>query len=552
MKKLISMITTLTLLLGVLSTVMVTNVSAASLNDNLVTHWDFTGENPLEDKAAKGAKKDILVADDTSAASIANGTITIKNGGSLYAEDSADFFRTADDRSVTVYFRTDANGTNPLELMSQNGALRWFSQNNGAQFNASTSSDAMGENGIWSSGVTFQPNTWYFLALIQDKGTVTEEEVTKDVLYYKMYAVVAGSGSYIANFTKKEGDSGVSLDHDTTWTRNTNNKNDNNLYIGRRHSGTNASGDHEFADIRIYDKALGLGDCWSIYSEVFNANTRTNVDIQHSLTLGEDIGVNFYVKPVAFVQDTDTVVTISKGDDVLVEAKFDEDHEASEMAGYYKFTGNVAAKEMADDLTIGIKKGNTTLWLLTGNTETYSVLDYAKVILADETTYAKEIPLVKAMLNYGGYAQTYFDYNTEAMANADLNITPEAYTLDNTHDKEITGSNFAGVTVSATLKLESKTQVVFTVNFGDDYADYTVNGEAVTAKTVEIITDGINAQSLNAKQTLTIAKGEATQTISYAPTTYLKNQAGNANTELVALLQALYAYHQAAATYAAA
>ena len=58
MKKLVSLLTVLTLLLGI---VAVLPVSAAdALTDHLVTHYDFAGDNPLADKAEAGAASDTL------------------------------------------------------------------------------------------------------------------------------------------------------------------------------------------------------------------------------------------------------------------------------------------------------------------------------------------------------------------------------------------------------------------------------------------------------------------------------------------------------------
>lgn len=47
----------------------------------------------------------------------------------------------------------------------------------------------------------------------------------------------------------------------------------------------------------------------------------------------------------------------------------------------------------------------------TGQTYSYSVYDYASKILAEPegSEYKSSAPLIKAMLNYGGYAQTYFN-----------------------------------------------------------------------------------------------------------------------------------------------
>ena len=58
----------------------------------------------------------------------------------------------------------------------------------------------------------------------------------------------------------------------------------------------------------------------------------------------------------------------------------------------------------------------------TGQTYSYSVYDYASKILAEpeSSEYKSSAPLIKAMLNYGGYAQTYFNEKTDVLANKEL------------------------------------------------------------------------------------------------------------------------------------
>ena len=72
---------------------------------------------------------------------------------------------------------------------------------------------------------------------------------------------------------------------------------------------------------------------------------------------------------------------------------------------YYVFKCSVAAKEMNATITAQMIDGENE-----GQTYEYTVRDYAKYILDHSDDYSEElINLVKAMLNYGSFAQIYFD-----------------------------------------------------------------------------------------------------------------------------------------------
>lgn len=126
---------------------------------------------------------------------------------------------------------------------------------------------------------------------------------------------------------------------------------------------------------------------------------------KHSVTLGGDIGVNFYLNPA--VIDTYTgakTVTFSwDGNETTVDVP------ATATADGYKVTCNVVAAEMAHKITAEVYSGETLI-----GEEQYSVQDYAEAVYADPASVDPEKPdelkaLAKAMLNYGAMAQTVFD-----------------------------------------------------------------------------------------------------------------------------------------------
>ncbi len=559
MKRTISLICTFAMLLGLLSALIVLPTGAADIDDNLITHWNFEGDDPFADKASKGSVSDTLKVHGTGTAPyVKDGVVTITDAP-LYADYSAEQMRVNADRSIAIRFRIDSVDQ-VAELINQNGALRLFHPANQG-INSSYNQTAMG-NAIWvgsnsgsisgyaHGGFAFQANTWYTLIIIHDSSNDSDPTSTKFV--QRMYLVNNGTGGY----------AGVS--NEITSDRTMNNQSSGlngiyfgrNVFVGKEDAATNATGNSgsgvkniEIADIRIYNKAVGLSDSWQIHTRMAAASPKDVTAAGHSLTLGDDIGVNFFLKPTVANVKNNATVTIANGEKTLLTASFADAYKTTEVTDAYKFTGKVAAKEMADQLTLTVKVGNVVYY-----TEKYSVLDYAKEMMADTAKYEKELPLVKAMLNYGGYAQAYFDYNTANPANKDLGLALGNVSLDDSHNAAVAGA-LTGVTVDATLKLESKTSVVFTVKFADnlDLTKYKVDGVTPTERTYTVVCNGVNAQELNKKVTLTVTmEGSATPiTVSYAPTTYMKNALGKDGEALDNLIKALYAYYTAAAAYVA-
>ena len=84
-----------------------------------------------------------------------------------------------------------------------------------------------------------------------------------------------------------------------------------------------------------------------------------------SLTLGDNIGVNFYLKEEAANYSVN--VTVAGNDAATTAATKD---------GYYVVTANVAAAQMTDTIALSVVNGDQTL-----HTGEYSVRQYAETIL---------------------------------------------------------------------------------------------------------------------------------------------------------------------------
>ena len=133
-------------------------------------------------------------------------------------------------------------------------------------------------------------------------------------------------------------------------------------------------------------------------------------------TLGEDIVLNLHIKS-AFPASAISV-SLNEADFVrnAVQLTMEPTVEAGEVTTYMAKV-HFAAKNMADTFT-------ATLYVngVETDTLTYSVKEYAMSIYNDANgVYSDEASNVaKALLNYGAEAQTYFNHNTSALANANL------------------------------------------------------------------------------------------------------------------------------------
>lgn len=86
-------------------------------------------------------------------------------------------------------------------------------------------------------------------------------------------------------------------------------------------------------------------------------------------------------------------------------------------AGFYMVSTNVAAAQMTEDIAIQIITTSAA-----GNKYLYSVRKYGDYILANNDDVAL-CNLVKAMLNYGGKAQNYFEYNLGDLADNGISVS---------------------------------------------------------------------------------------------------------------------------------
>ena len=279
----------------------------------------------------------------------------------------------------------------------------------------------------------------------------------------------------------------------------------------------------------------------------------------YSLSLDGSIGVNFYMKLSNEVLNNSSTAFMRftvNGKEQNVPVK----DLTRNKDGYYIFRCNVVAKEMADEITaqVYLSENNPV-----GDAYTYSVREYAAYILDHPEGYSVQaVGLVKAMLNYGAAAQTYFGYHTSDLANS---ILPEVDQQSNVsagslsvYKKGDILPELVSISLKSTItmKLYFKTEDLETKNV----TSFEYNNETLTA-TVSgdytiIVIEGISAQNFRGIVTINyyVEGSENAKSIKYRPSNYAyavlnKPTDGTVTEELKNVVSALYSFSWAAYEY---
>lgn len=283
------------------------------------------------------------------------------------------------------------------------------------------------------------------------------------------------------------------------------------------------------------------------------ADTSFTIDIEyfsvsaHSLLLGDDIGVKYYIEfSDDVLSDPTSVIKFTVNGRQTTAAV----SEAAHTDNLYEFICPIAAAEMNDTITGQLYVGGQA----TGDSFTYSVKTYADYILANSEKYADEVPLVEAMLNYGAAAEKYFRGSTE------ISFTKPATTAEElaVYKYVVTDSDKAYDFVGQVITLNSKVTAKLYFS-GKDFSvsDFTVkqNGISVDASRLCVSTDdigtylaisGISANEMG--ESFTIIIGGVTVS-NYSVFSYVQEAINSSIDGLPDVVSALYVYGCAAEIY---
>ena len=275
-----------------------------------------------------------------------------------------------------------------------------------------------------------------------------------------------------------------------------------------------------------------------------------------------DIGVKFYtILPANISEDAYmlfTVQGISQTQKVMVsEAEIITVKDVE----YTVFKCNVPAKNMTSEISVDFIEGDTSL----ANTS-YSIMRYANYIIDNENSYKDAAPVVKAMLNYGAYAQAYFNCNTAYPANAILNdgtdvssVTAETLAAFATPVDTVVNANITFSSVNLELESELTMNLYFTGDLDGvvfKLNDSTVlNAEKLSDGRVKVSITGIGAEDIDANFKVSLYSGDTLLgDVTYSPMNYCYNVLSREETPtrtaaLKDVIRALYLYNKAANEY---
>ena len=287
-----------------------------------------------------------------------------------------------------------------------------------------------------------------------------------------------------------------------------------------------------------------------------------------SITLKDNIDVNYYLEISDSVLESDAYLEFKIGDQTYKLNVCDAAEVNENGKTLYKFSCPVNAAQMSDTIETRIVIDNKT-----EEEYSYSVKEYATELLSKSNEYPEEtIKLVKALLNYGTAAQSFFKYNTGKPANAILSDTDKivaaadfaAYKAVIKTDSANSQSN--GLTYygsSLICKSEMTVRHYFMVNEGCDINNYKfsyVNADgyevSLTPKKASdggvycVDISGIMACGLYKNYVCRVTGMDSSQIIelNYGPLSYAYSVANDKDSsiELKNLMNALYMYSEMA------
>ena len=272
------------------------------------------------------------------------------------------------------------------------------------------------------------------------------------------------------------------------------------------------------------------------------ANTYTNTNVVNSgntiegydLTLGSNLELNYYINPTTNMKsDADAKVQFTIGEEVVATKKVSE--VTADANGLYKFTCPVNSTQMAEDIKVSIVSETREYKIFMNGAATdeyaYSVAQYAKTILdSSDAKYTEAKPVVKAMLNYGAAAQTYFAAKNSTTVGTLANVGYE-FTAAELGAADFGTGTVTGATEGMTATLTLDTDTVIKI-----YKDGALVGTS----------EGITADKLNDDVTITVDGGSVKVSV-----LTVAGKVPAAKTEFRALAQALALYSAATEAYIA-
>lgn len=224
---------------------------------------------------------------------------------------------------------------------------------------------------------------------------------------------------------------------------------------------------------------------------------------------------------------------------------------------YYVFSAGVAAKNMTSDIKAQFIYSN-------GSRRTkqyvYAIRDYCDYIIDNSSSYGtKAVTLAKAILNYGGYAQLYYNENVKDLANKNIDSNLPNFTLGTAYKPvtkgEATGVKWLGSTVMTTTS--TGIRHYFSIEGNLSNYNFSVDGKTVSpvnsSNGIYVEIPGIRAKELGTAKVLTVKNktDSTTLTVKYSVYSNIKSVIENSsyNTKTKNLMKSMYYYCEAVKAY---
>lgn len=274
----------------------------------------------------------------------------------------------------------------------------------------------------------------------------------------------------------------------------------------------------------------------------------------YTAELADYVGLNYYLNISDELKAENPYVVFTYGDGQTQTVTLDEATATDSMG--YKFTVKLDPKQMADTVTAEVYAGDEKVPTTSATTKKLSttVKAYADTIIANaDSSYSDAaVATAKALLNYGGYTQVLFSYNTDALANASLDSTDVSSVTADTvaaYKAVKSGSDDTAKIKGYNLYLDSLTKMRFyytgDVTVSANAENYTT-GKDSKGNYVEIT--GITPANLTTSYDVTIGG----ITVSASPASYAYTALNKSSDEnLLNAMKAMILYSEAASAYVA-
>ena len=313
--------------------------------------------------------------------------------------------------------------------------------------------------------------------------------------------------------------------------------------------------------------AIGNANSFTFTAEYASESPEVSL-YGRSITLKDNIDVNYYMEMSDSVFEHDAYLEFKIGGQTYKLNAYDAAEVNENGKTLYKFSCPVNAAQMSDTIETRI--------VIDNNTEqeySYSVKEYASELLSKSNEYpAETVKLVKALLNYGTAAQTFFKYNTDKPANgilsdadkavdaADFDAYKAVIKADSANGQN-DGLSYYGS--SLICKSEMTVRHYFILDNGSDINNYKFSyidadgyEVSLTPKKASdggvycVDISGIMACSLNKNYVCRVTGMDSSQIIEldYGPLSYAYSVANSKDSskELKNLMNALYMYSEMA------